>query len=90
MANNYRVTIAQQVFSVGPQQSILDAALAQGIDWPHRCRQGGCCSCLARCKSGEIIYHGMAPMLSEAEQAKGWFLACLASAKSDLNISLEG
>ena len=90
MASNFRVRLAQQEFSVEPQQTVLEAALAQGIDWPYRCRQGGCCSCLARCTSGEIIYHGMAPMLSEAEQAKGWFLACLASAKSDLNISLEG
>jgi hypothetical protein len=29
-------------------------------------------------------------MLSDAEQQQGWFLACLASAESDLTISLEG
>ncbi|GDY27333.1 2Fe-2S iron-sulfur cluster-binding protein [Agarivorans sp. Toyoura001] len=90
MANCYRVSIAGKVFTVEPQQTILQAALSHGISWPYRCQQGGCCSCLARRTSGEIDYQGMAPMLSEREQAEGWFVACLASAKSDLSVSLEG
>lgn len=90
MTRAFQVRFEQQVFSVNAEQTILDAALQQGIAWPHRCRQGACCCCLARRISGELEYHGMAPMLSDTEQQQGWFLACLASAKTDLTISLEG
>ncbi|GGB04220.1 2Fe-2S iron-sulfur cluster-binding protein [Agarivorans gilvus] len=90
MTRTFQVSLEQQVFSVEAEQPILNAALEQGIAWPHRCRQGVCCRCLARRISGELVYHGMAPMLSNAEQQQGWFLACLASAESDLTISLEG
>ncbi|UPW18504.1 2Fe-2S iron-sulfur cluster-binding protein [Agarivorans sp. TSD2052] len=90
MAKSYKVEMGQTVFWVEPQETLLNAATRQGVKWPYRCGQGACLSCLARCISGTVSYHGMAPMLSEAEQTQGWFAGCLASAETDLYISLEG
>ena len=45
---NYQVTVlpAQLSFAVQPDETILDAALRSGIDFPNRCRQGVCTSCV--------------------------------------------
>ncbi|HEX5635868.1 MAG TPA: 2Fe-2S iron-sulfur cluster-binding protein, partial [Gammaproteobacteria bacterium] len=43
----FKVTIqpSGHVFEVGEQESILDAAMRQGIDLPYGCRNGVCGSC---------------------------------------------
>jgi len=55
--------------------TVLDAALAAGIDAPYSCKNGMCSTCLARITSGtaamDVNYS-----LSEAEVAKGYVLTC--------------
>jgi len=57
--------------------TVLDAALAAGIDAPYSCKNGMCSTCLARITSGtaamDVNYS-----LSEAEVAKGYVLTCQA------------
>ena len=57
--------------------TVLDAALAAGIDAPYSCKNGMCSTCRARVTSGttamDVNYS-----LSETEVAKGYVLTCQA------------
>jgi CDP-4-dehydro-6-deoxyglucose reductase len=84
-----RITLAKSniSFSVAPDQSLLDAALAASLNLPHSCKSGNCGSCRARLLHGEIHYPNGPPLgLSDAEVADGIVLLCQARARSDLSI----
>src|ERR1700730_13534023 len=84
-----RITLAKSniSFSVAPDQSLLDAALAASLNLPHSCKSGNCGSCRARLLQGEIHYPNGPPLgLSDAEVADGLMLLCHARARSDLCI----
>lgn len=72
---------------LSPQQTVLDAALADGLMLKHSCRTGTCGSCKGRVLEGEVE-HGDSPLevLSQAEREQGLALFCCATAKSDLVI----
>jgi CDP-4-dehydro-6-deoxyglucose reductase len=70
---------------VGPAESILDAALAAGLNLPHSCKSGHCSSCRARIVSGEVAYPNGRPLgLMASEQAAGLALLCQARAQGDV------
>ncbi len=76
-------------FSVGADQSVLDAALAASLRLPHSCRGGNCGSCRARLLEGVIDYPNGPPLgLSECEAADGFVLLCQARARSDLHLEI--
>jgi ring-1,2-phenylacetyl-CoA epoxidase subunit PaaE len=64
-------------FEMSAKQTILDAALKQGIDAPYSCQGGICSSCLARVTEGtaEMTKNSI---LSEKEVADGLILTCQA------------
>lgn len=63
---------------VAPGQSILEAALAAGIDMPRSCRNGTCRACLCRITSGQVRYRIEWPGLSPDEKDEGCVLPCVA------------
>lgn len=69
-------------------ETILTAALAAGIDYPHGCQSGNCGACKSRLHGGEIE---MSPYsdyaLSDAEKDSGLVLACRAVPWSDCEIA---
>ena len=65
-------------------QSLLEAALAAGLDLPRSCRNGTCRTCLCRLVQGDIRWRIDWPGLSPDEKREGWILPCVASACSDL------
>ena len=67
----------ETVFEMSPKQSVLDAALKQGIDAPYSCQGGICSSCLARIKSGTAEMKKNA-ILTDKEIAEGLILTCQA------------
>lgn len=68
--------------------TILDAALAAGVPYPHGCRSGDCGSCKSRLIAGLVDRYACAPEALSREEARlGLFLACRARAKSDLEIA---
>jgi CDP-4-dehydro-6-deoxyglucose reductase len=80
-----RLSKSNTAFSIAPNQSLLDAALAASLNLPHSCKGGNCGSCRARLLQGEIYYPNGPPLgLSEAEAAEGFVLMCQARARSDL------
>jgi CDP-4-dehydro-6-deoxyglucose reductase len=84
-----RVSLANsgRDFSAEREQSVLDAALAAGLNLPHSCKSGNCSACRARLLSGQIDYPFGKPLgLSDAESAEGFILMCQARARSDIVI----
>lgn len=83
MSHTVTVMPAQLCFSVDDDETILDAALRQGIDFPHRCRQGVCTSCVCKLKSGSVHYAEPQP-LTELDKQQQFTYCCLAFADSDI------
>ena len=74
-------------FEVEDNETILDAAIRQGIGLPYGCRNGRCGSCAADLLAGEVSYHGEPPAL--AELAAGKCLPCQGFAASDLSLAVR-
>jgi naphthalene 1,2-dioxygenase ferredoxin reductase component len=72
--------------------SILDAALAVGVPYPHSCRSGECGSCKSRLISGDVMMDGCAPeALTADERATGLILACRSRPRGDVEVEwLQG
>ena len=84
-----RVSLANsgRDFSVQRDQSVLDAALAAGLNLPHSCKSGNCTACRARLLAGQVDYPFGKPLgLSDADCADGFILMCQARARSDIVI----
>ena len=67
----------ETTFEMSQKQTILEAALKQGIDAPYSCQGGICSSCLARVKSGTAEMKKNS-ILSDKEIADGLILTCQA------------
>lgn len=69
-------------------QTILEAALAAEIPYPHGCRSGNCGACKSELVSGEVE---MSPYssyaLTEAEKEQGYILACRSVPWSDCEVA---
>lgn len=65
-------------------QTVLEAALAAGLNLPHSCKSGHCSSCRARLRSGRTSYP-MRPLgITAEEDQAGYILLCQSRALSDL------
>lgn len=82
---------AGRTLEVTPGQTILEAALADGIAYPHGCRSGRCGTCKSRLVSGraDLLDHSRFA-LSEAEKAEGLTLACRAIPTTDAIVAWLG
>ena len=67
----------ETTFEMSQKQTLLDAALKQGIDAPYSCQGGICSSCLARIKSGTAEMKKNS-ILTDKEIAEGLVLTCQA------------
>ncbi|MGA0617612.1 2Fe-2S iron-sulfur cluster-binding protein [Paracoccus sp. KR1-242] len=86
----YRVTIPQFLSSMQVEagQTILDAALKAGLEYPYACRQGNCSSCKTRILKGtaEHIKSYDKNALTDEERGEGLVLACRAAPTSPCEI----
>ena len=67
----------ETTFEMSQKQTILEAALKQGIDAPYSCQGGICSSCLARITSGTAEMKKNS-ILTDGEIAEGLILTCQA------------
>jgi CDP-4-dehydro-6-deoxyglucose reductase len=89
---SYQVTIQSSghTFDVEPSESVLDAALRQGIILPYGCRNGQCGSCMGDVINGEVGYHeGLPEALNTDDVNRNKALFCQARANSDLTIKVR-
>jgi 3-ketosteroid 9alpha-monooxygenase subunit B len=72
-----RITLdgLEQTISVSAGQTLLEAALAAGIDAPHVCTEGHCGACMSQLREGEVQMANK-KALSKRNIEKGFVLAC--------------
>ncbi len=89
----YKVKIGNTgaTVSCAATQTVLQAAIAAGIDYPYGCASGNCGVCVSQLAAGKV---SMLPRsdgsLSAEQAAAGKTLACRAQPCSDLAISWLG
>lgn len=72
-------------FEAGAAETLLGAAIAQGINLPYGCKDGACGSCKCKKLSGTVVHNiHQAKALSAEEEAAGFVLTCCAQAGSDV------
>lgn len=70
-------TINAQPVRVQPGETLLAAALREGVDFPHSCRVGGCASCKCRLVEGQVReLTETSYLLTQEELAQRTILAC--------------
>ncbi|MCZ6807800.1 MAG: ferredoxin--NADP reductase [Deltaproteobacteria bacterium] len=74
---------------VAPGQTILEAALAAGLDMPFSCAMGGCGSCRVRQRDGEVQMEEP-NCLSRSEKEQGYILTCVGRPLAQTRIEVEG
>ena len=75
---------------VDKQETLLQAALRGGVDFPNSCRVGGCASCKCQLVSGKVKeLTEAAYILSDEEVAQGYILACQSVPLSDVAVKVE-
>lgn len=89
-AASHRADINGQTITVRPDETLLQAALRQDVDFPSICRVGGCGTCKCRLKEGRVDeLTETAYLLTEKEIADGYILACQSRLRSDIRVDLD-
>lgn len=88
MPYEVRIEESGRTFTVEEGESVLTAALRQGIQLAHSCRSGVCRTCEGSVLAGEIAYPEGQPAALDADaQGEGRALLCQAMPKTDLVVS---
>jgi ferredoxin len=88
MAHRVLVKPSGKVIVVEPGQTILEAALAAGINWPYGCAHGMCGACKARLLAGQVDMGETSSFaLFDDERAEGFILTCSARPTSDVEVT---
>ena len=86
---SYQISVSPSghQFAAEADETLLEAALRQGLALPYGCRDGACGACKGKVLSGSVD-HGksQAHALTDDEKAAGLTLYCCAKPLSDLNI----
>ncbi len=89
MSNAFTITLqpSGRTFTAHADETILDAAIRQGIGLPYGCRNGACGSCKGTLVAGDFDYgNHQARTLNNEEKAAGKALFCVGKACSDLTL----
>jgi CDP-4-dehydro-6-deoxyglucose reductase len=89
---SYQITVqpSGRQFMAEADETLLDAALRQGLTLPYGCKDGACGSCKGKVLAGSVD-HGKAQAhaLKDDDKAAGMTLYCCAHAESDLVIECK-
>lgn len=90
MSFKIRVPASGHEFTAEKNETILEAALRQGVGLPYGCRNGACGKCSGEVISGSVSYDTNAlRALAKKEYETGKTLFCQACASSDLEIKVR-
>lgn len=83
-----RLPQAQSRIEMIEGQTVLEAALDAGVQFPHSCRSGRCGACKSRLLSGAVMMREHSPFaLDLAERDSGYILACGAVPLTDVAVA---
>lgn len=87
MSHQITVRPSGRQFAAEAGETILDAALRQGVALPYGCRDGACGSCKGKVLAGSVDYGKAQPhALKDEDKAAGMALFCCARARTDLTL----
>ena len=90
MTFKIRIQSSGREFTVEEKETVLAAALRQGVMLAYSCRNGACGTCKGKLVSGELDYGTYeSRAMSEAEKENGHALFCQAKPLSDLVIEAK-
>jgi CDP-4-dehydro-6-deoxyglucose reductase/ferredoxin-NAD(P)+ reductase (naphthalene dioxygenase ferredoxin-specific) len=77
-----------QTIACATDRTILQAAIAAGIDYPYACATGNCATSISKLEEGKVslLPHGDAA-LGKAQVKSGLTLACRARPRSDVTVN---
>ena len=79
-----------RVLEVKSEESVLEAALRQGVALPYGCRNGACRSCRARILDGAVHYpDGPPKALQPSDRDDGFVFLCAAHLRAGARIEVE-
>jgi NAD(P)H-flavin reductase/ferredoxin len=85
-----RIAPANVELRVGSKETLLQAALNQGLVFPHDCRAGGCGACKCRLVKGRVReLTDKSYILSAEELRDNYVLACQSIPQSDIEVDVE-
>ncbi|MFC6673430.1 NADH:ubiquinone reductase (Na(+)-transporting) subunit F [Marinobacterium aestuariivivens] len=91
MKHSVQIKTAGTTVTVEQGDTVLDAAIAAGVAYPHSCRTGRCGACKSRLVEGEVEMRPHTRFsLTEEERDAGLVLACCAMPRSDCTIAWLG
>ena len=75
-------------FTVEDNETILEAAERNGIDFPFRCRQGVCTSCVCKTLSGDVNYgdRDESTLMTETDQEQKFTYCCIGYPNTDMTL----
>jgi ring-1,2-phenylacetyl-CoA epoxidase subunit PaaE len=87
---SFRLTLDSESHTVpiAAGETLLEAALAAGIDAPHTCTEGRCGTCMSWLRNGDVSMTSTRA-LSKRNAERGYVLACQARPSSAAPIWLD-
>ena len=87
---SFRLTLDSEnhIVPIAAGETLLEAALAAGIDAPHTCTEGRCGTCMAWLRDGDVSM-ASTRALSKRNTERGYVLACQARPSSSARIWLD-
>ncbi|WP_198262461.1 CDP-6-deoxy-delta-3,4-glucoseen reductase [sulfur-oxidizing endosymbiont of Gigantopelta aegis] len=89
MRHQVQIQPSEHKFYVEKNETILNAALRQGINLRYGCRNGACGACKGKLLSGDISYDKDPMALSDDDKAENLVLFCAALVDSSLVIEVD-
>ena len=91
MTFSVKIAGRDEPITVEMGQTILEAAINQGVPYPHGCRSGNCGACKSRLISGDVEMSPFSEFaLTEDEKQSGLVLACRSVPWEDSEIAWLG
>lgn len=84
------VTLANrggQRIKVDSRRALLDSLRAHGIDLPYGCKYGGCITCAAKLRAGQVDQRRQVA-LNNRQIADGYVILCVARPVSDITLDI--
>jgi len=79
------ITFQGQRYSCRDDETLLDAFLRQGVDFPFSCRSGSCHVCMHRSNSTVLPAEAQSGLPAELQE-KGYFLPCKCHPEEDMEV----